>query len=166
VGLDIGAPARGCIEVLNVGGTWGADNMRVGGTWPGTIMGGSAYQPTQPFEGTTPALFCSSVPLIANIVFEGAVCHRLDGTLELYYVDRLSIEQGLPVAVIDKIMTDNCTGVINALLANHTLNGTVVSITAPLEVVRDPEGIFREWAGAPFVWCSIRVPFISRPSIP
>jgi hypothetical protein len=164
--LDIGAPARGMIETLNVGGVWGPNSTRTGGTWPGTIASGSAYQPTQPYDGPAPAIFCSSIPLIANIVFEGAQAHRMDGTLELYYVDRLGIEQGVSVAVIDHTMTDNCTAVINAILADPHLNNSVVSVVAPIEIVRDPEGIFREWAGSPWVWCTIRVPIISAPSTP
>lgn len=164
--LDIGVPARGLIQLLNPGGAWQADNTRAGGTWPGTIAAGSAYQPVQPYDGACPALFCSSIPLIASINFEGAQAHRIDGVLELYYIDRLSIEQGIALGVLDKRMTDNCTSIVNAIIADPTLGGTIVSVTAPIEVIRDPEGLFREWAGAPWIWCTIRVPFISAPSTP
>lgn len=160
--LDIGAPARGCIETLNVGGAWGTSNERIGGTWPGTIQYGGAYQPQAPYDQPTPAIFCSAIPLVTNIVFAGAGCFQIDGTLELYYVDRLSIEQNVPLAVLDKLMVDNCTAVLNTILADRHLNDSITSIGAPIEIVRDPEGIFREWQGAPWLWCSIRVPFISK----
>jgi hypothetical protein len=166
VALDIGSPARGLIETLNVGGTWGSNNERTGGTWPGTVASGSAYQPTAPYDGPTPAIFVSAIPMITNISIEGAQAHRIDGTLEIYYVDRLSMEQDVPLAVLDQRMADNCTAVINTILADPHLSDSVIAITSPLEVVRDPEGIFREWQGAPWLWCSMRVPFISKVSYP
>jgi hypothetical protein len=163
VSIDVGAPARGLIETLNPGGTWDAvTNARSGGTWPGTIQYGGAYQPTQPYDGPTPAIFCASIPLIANIRFAGAGCFQIDGTLELYYVDRLSVDQNVPLSVVDKTMVDNCTAVLNVILADRHLSDSVTSIGEPLAVIRDPEGIFREWAGAPWCWCSLRLPFISK----
>jgi hypothetical protein len=166
VALDIGLPARGLLQTLNPLGTWDAQNNRTGGTWPGTIVSGNSYQPSAPYDGPAPAIFVSAIPMITNIMFEGAQAHRIDGTLEIYYVDRLSMEQNVALAVLDQRMADNCTAVINAILADPHLSNSVVSVTAPIEVVRDPEGLFREWQGAPWLWCSMRIPFISAPSTP
>lgn len=162
--IDITAAARALIATLNQGGSWDSQNQRSGGTWPGGIAAGNCYAPAPPYDGATPALFVSSVPLISQVTWEGAGSDRADGTLELYYLDRTAEEQGRSLALIDAAMGTNINAIIAALRADPHLGGAVGAITRPIETIRDPQGLFSEWLGAEWVFAAIRVPFIGLPT--
>lgn len=162
--IDITAAARGLIETLNPGGAWDAANNRVGGSWIGTIAAGNCYAPAPPYDGPTPAIFVSSVPLVSQVTWEGAGSDRADGTLELYYLDRTAEEQGRSLALIDADMGANVNAIISTLRAGAHLGGQVGAIVRPIETIRDPQGLFSEWLGADWVFCQIRIPFIGLPT--
>jgi hypothetical protein len=101
---------------------------------------------------------------VSQITWEGATSDRADGTLELYYLDQTAEEQGRTIALIDAQMGTNINAIIAAVRSDQHLAASVGSVIRPLEVIRDPEGIFHEFDGALWVWCALRIPFIGLPT--
>jgi len=117
----------------------------------------AAYDRTQeiPYQGQTPVVFVR-LPQ-ARRTWMAAHAKRLDGTLEVTYLDRSPDQQQRALAAIEADMDANLLAIVAAIYANRTLGGVVAELGGTIDEAHNPDGPFVEYGGALWVGAQLMI---------